>query len=141
MIKILPLLFLMMSCSSPKTVSDNSFSIIHKSEIGGAEKAGHLLIQDNEMYIQFIDSLKLDESQYANFLKVDFKKKDVLVLFQGQKMYGGYSIDIDYISVDNKTILVKKKETGPQKGELATTVITTPYCIALIPKGNKLIIE
>ena len=143
MIKFLPLILLFISCStsSPKQVVDSSFSIIFKSEMGGAEKSSHILIQNNESYIQFIESLKLDESQYANFLKVDFKKKDVLVLFQGQKMYGGYSIDIDYISVDNKTILVKKKETGPQKGELATTVITTPYCIALIPKGNKLIIE
>lgn len=141
MIKILPLLFLMMSCSSPKTVSDNSFSIIHKSEIGGAEKAGHLLIQDNETYIQFIETLKLDESQYANFLKVDFKKKNVLVLYQGQKNSGGYEIDIESVLNENNSIIVKKKEIGPKKGEMATTVITTPYCIALIPKGNKLIIE
>ena len=39
------------------------------------------------------------------------------------------------------TIIVKKKESGPKKGAIATTVITTPYCIALIPKGKKLIVE
>ena len=32
--------------------------------MGGAEKSGHLLIQDNETYIQYIESLKLDESEY-----------------------------------------------------------------------------
>ena len=109
--------------------------------MGGAEKSGHLLIPDNETYIQFIESLKLDESEYAKFLAVDFKKKNVLVLQQGQKNSGGYEIDIESLSNNKESIVVKKKETGPKKGEMATTVITSPYCIALIPKGDKIIIE
>lgn len=141
MIKILPLLVLIISCSAPKEVMDNSFSIIYKSEMGGAEKPGHLLIQDNETYIQFIESLKLDESEYAKFLAVDFKKKNVLVLYQGQKNSGGFGIDIESVLNENNSIIVKKIEIGPKKGELATTVITSPYCIALIPKGDKIIIE
>lgn len=143
MIKFLPFLLLMLSCSSnaPKEVLDTTYTIIFKSEMGGSEKAGHLLIQDNETYIQFIESLKLDESQYANFLKVDFKKKNVLVLYQGQKNSGGYTIDIASVSNNDNTIVVKKSEIGPKKGEMATTVMTAPYCVALIPKGNKLIIE
>lgn len=143
MIKIFPLLFLMLSCSSntPKEVLDNTYSIIFKSEMGGTENAGHVLIQNNESYIQFIESLKLDESQYANFLKVDFKKKDVLVLYQGQKSSGGYSIDVESLRNENHTIIVKKKEIAPKKGEMTTSVITSPYCIALIPKGQKIIIE
>ena len=141
MIKILPLLVLIMSCSAPKEVTDNSFSVIYKSEMGGAEKPGHLLIQDNETYIQFIESLKLDESEYAKFLAVDFKKKNVLVLYQGQKNSGGFGIDIESVLNENNSIIVKKIEIGPKKGELATTVITSPYCIALIPKGDKIVIE
>jgi hypothetical protein len=141
MIKIISFLFLLTSCVSPKGFTDNSFTIIHKSAIGGSENPGHLLIQNNEIYIQFIESLKLDESEYANFLKVDFKKKDVLVLYQGQKNTGGYAIDIEYISNNDATIVVKKREIGPKKGELVTMEITTPFCIALIPKGNKLIVE
>ena len=143
MIKFLPLILVIISCStsSPKQVVDSSFSVIFKSEIGGAEKSSHLLIQNNESYIQFIESLKLDESEYAKFLAVDFKKKNVLVLYQGQKNSGGYEIDIESLSNNKESIVVKKKETGPKKGELATSVITTPYCIALIPKGDKIVIE
>jgi hypothetical protein len=133
----------MLSCGSntPKEVLDSSFSIIFKSEMGGTENSGHILIQNNESYIQFIESLKLDESQYANFLKVDFKKKDVIVLYQGQQNSGGYQIDIESLKNENHTIIIKKKEIAPKKGEITTSVITSPYCIALIPKGNKLIIE
>ncbi len=141
MIKIIPFLFFMISCGNPKVVNDNSFSILYKSNSGGSEKPGHLLIENNESYIQFIESLKLDESEYANFLKVDFKKKNVLVLFQGQKNTGGYAIDIASVSNNNMTIVVKKNEIEPQKGDMVTTVITSPYCVALIPKGNKLLIE
>ncbi|WP_445719288.1 protease complex subunit PrcB family protein [Flavobacterium sp.] len=141
MIKILPFLFLIISCSPPKKIMDTTFTIIYNNQIGGSEKAGHMVIQDNESYIQFIESLKLEETQFANFLKVDFKKKNILVLNQGQKNSGGYEITIESIVNDNNTIIVKKKETGPKKGEMATSVITTPYCIALIPKGNKIIVE
>lgn len=141
MIKILPFLFLIISCSPPKKIMDTTFTIIYNNQIGGSENAGHIVIQDNESYIQFIESLKLEETQFANFLKVDFKKKNVLVLNQGQKNSGGYEITIESIVNDNDTIIVKKKETGPKKGEMATSVITTPYCIALIPKGNKIIVE
>ena len=141
MIKILPFLFLIISCSPPKKIMDTTFTIIYNNQIGGSENAGHMVIQDNESYIQFIESLKLEETQFANFLKVDFKKKNILVLNQGQKNSGGYEITIESIVNDNDTIIVKKKETGPKKGEMATSVITTPYCIALIPKGNKIIVE
>ncbi len=141
MIKFLPILLLMMSCNSTKVISDNSFTIIHKSNIGGSEKPGHLLIQDNETYIKFIESLKLDESEYANFLEVDFKTKNILVLFQGQKNSGGYAINVESVRNEDKTIFIKKNEIVPKKGEIVTTVITSPFCIVLIPKGNKLIIE
>lgn len=133
----------MLSCSNniPKETLDIAFSVIYNSEMGGNENKGYVLIQNNESYIQFIESLKLDESQYANFLKVDFKKKDVLVLYQGQQTSGGYAIGIESLKNENKIIIVKKKEITPKKGEITTSVITSPYCIALIPKGNKLIIE
>jgi hypothetical protein len=64
-----------MSCGSLKNTPDTNFSILYASEFGGAEKSGFLLIENNESYIKFIESLKLDEADYANFLKVDFKKK------------------------------------------------------------------
>ena len=87
-----------------------------------------------------LNRFKLDESEYAKFLAVDFKKKNVLVLYQGQKNSGGFGIDIESVLNENNSIIVKKIEIGPKKGELATTVITSPYCIALIPKGDKIII-
>lgn len=133
----------MLSCSSnaPKEIFDITYTLIFKSEMGGTEKSGHVLIQNNETYIQFIESLKLDESEYANFLKVDFKKKDVLVLYQGQKSSGGYAIDIESLKNENHTIIVKKKEVAPKKGEITTSVLTSPYCIALIPKCKNVVIE
>lgn len=141
MIKFLPFLFLIISCSVKKEITDTSYSIIFNSEFGGTVQPGHLIIEDNESYIQFIDSLKLNEALYANFLQVDFKQHNVIVLFQGQKNYGGYQISIASISNDNQTVVVKKKETGPKKGEYATMVLTAPYCIALIPKSKTTIVE
>lgn len=142
MIKFFLLLFIMFSCSSiPNEVSDVSYSVIYKSEMGGIDTPGHVLIRNNESYIQFIESLKLDESLYSKFLMVDFNKKDILVVYLGQKNTGGYQIDIESLKNENNIILVKKKEIAPKKGEMTTSVITSPYCIVAIPKGEKLIIQ
>ena len=62
-------------------------------------------------------------------------------MYQGQKNTGGYEIDIESLLNENNTIFVKKKELGPKKGQMTTTVITSPLCIALIPKGNRIVIQ
>lgn len=141
MIKFFLLLFIMFSCSIPKEVSDISYLVIYKSEMGGIDTPGHVLIQDNESYIHFIETLKLDVTQFAKFLGVDFKKKNILVLYQGQKNTGGYQIDIESLKNEKNTIIIKKKEIKPKKGEMTTSVITSPYCVVVIPKGEKLIIQ
>ena len=143
MIKALSILFLFFtSCIAPKVnVLPPTFSTIYKNSNGGSEKSGYLHVTNNEEYIKLIESLKIDESEFNKLVTVNFKEYDIIILYQGQKNTGGYAIDIESVSNNDTTIVVKKREIGPKKGELVTTVITTPYCIVLIPKGNRLIIE
>ena len=143
MIKFVPFIaVLFFSCNSSKELVNNSFIIIHESSYGGQDTKGHLHIKDNETYIQLIESLKIDESQYNELANVNFKTNDVIVLFQGQKNTGGYSITIDSIQVLETSILrIKLKEKTPEKGANVTMALTSPYCIALIPKTKQVLIE
>lgn len=136
--KIVPfVVILLLSCTTPKPVVLNtSFSTIYKNSNGGAENAGYLHITNNEDYIKFIETLKIDESEFNKLVTINFKENDVVVLNKGQKSSGGYAIDVAQINWDNETLLIKKLETFPIKGEMVTMVLTSPYSITIIPKAK-----
>ena len=138
--KIVPfVVILLLSCTTPKPVVLNtSFSTIYKNSNGGAENAGYLHITNNEDYIKFIETLKIDESEFNKLVTINFKENDVVVLNQGQKTSGGYAIDVAQINWENETLLIKKLETFPTKGEMVTMVLTSPYCITIIPKTKSI---
>lgn len=138
--KIVPfVVILLLSCTTPKPVVLNtSFSTIYKNSNGGAENAGYLHITNNEDYIKFIETLKIDESEFNKLVTINFKENDVVVLNQGQKASGGYAIDVAQINWENETLLIKKLETFPTKDEMVTMVLTSPYCITIIPKTKSI---
>lgn len=131
---------LLISCATtPKSVVLNqTFSTIYKSSNGGPENAGYLHITNNEDYIKYIETLKIDESEFNQLVTTNFKENDVIILNQGQKTSGGFSIDVEAINWENETLLIKKLETAPNKGDIVTMVLTSPYCITIIPKAKNI---
>ncbi len=138
--KLIPILILILtSCATPKpAVINTSFSTIYKNTNGGTENAGYLHITNNEDYIKLIETLKIDESEFNKLVVVNFKENDVIVLYQGQKASGGFAIDVEKITWENESLLIKKVETIPNKGEMVTMALTSPYCITIIPKANNI---
>lgn len=140
MTKIVPFfILLLVACSTPKPViMKPSFQTIYESVTGGAERFGYLHITNNEDFIKLIENLKIDSSQFNSLLTIDFKENDVLVLNQGQKSTGGYSIDVTSVSWENEILSIKKLEKSPSKGEMVTMALTAPYCITIIPKAKEI---
>lgn len=140
MIKILPIIFIILSsCTTPRgIVTQPTFSTIYKNTNGGTDKAGYLHITSNEAYIKLIETLKIDESEYNKLVSVNFNTNDVVVVYQGQKNSGGYSIDVAEIHWENELLMVKTIETIPETGKPVTMAITNPYCITIIPKAKSI---
>lgn len=140
MSKITPFfILLLVACSTPKTVvSKTSFHTLYRSANGGTERSTYSHITNNEEFIKLIDDLKIDASEFNSLLAIDFKENDVLVLNQGQKSTGGYSIDVASVSWDNEILIIKKVQKSPGKGEIVTMGLTNPYCITTIPKAKEI---
>ena len=133
------IVILLFSCTtSNSVVSHSSFLTIYKNAYGGTELAGYLHITNNEEYIKLIESLKIDESEFNKLVTVNFKQNDVIVLYQGEKSSGGFSIDIASIKWEKETLLINKLETFPKKGEKVTMAMSSPYCISVIPKAKNI---
>ncbi len=115
-----------------KTVAmeKNGFTILKQDNYGGWENRGNIVIKSKSGLAALYKEINI-----ADVPEVDFTKNNVIGLFLGQKSSGGYSIDVVSVKVTGDTAEVTIKEIAP--AGMATMAITQPYCIALIPKTDK----
>jgi hypothetical protein len=68
--------------------------------------------------------------------KMDFTKTEILAVFMGRKMTGGYAVRI--VSIEEKDkLIVTVRESSPPPGGMVTMALTSPYHVVLIPKTGK----
>lgn len=112
-----------------------TFEILKQEAYGGREKESTMVITSESQLVSLYNELG-----WSDMPDVNFEKNSVVALFMGQKSTGGYSIGIKSITVEDKTATIKVMETTPQGGNV-TMALTSPYCIALIPKTDKVVVE
>jgi uncharacterized protein (DUF885 family) len=66
--------------------------------------------------------------------EVNFSSRACLVVYQGQKSSGGYSIEVAEIRRDGTVLAVEVKERRPAFGDVTTQVITSPFVVVSIPR-------
>lgn len=66
--------------------------------------------------------------------EINFNVRAVVVVYQGQKPTGGYSIEIAEIRRDGTVLAVKVNERRPAFGDVTTQVITSPFVAVSIPR-------
>jgi len=66
--------------------------------------------------------------------EINFNVRAVIVVYQGQKSSGGYSIEIEEIRRDGTVLAVKVNERRPAFGDVTTQVITSPFVVVAVPR-------
>ena len=69
---------------------------------------------------------------------VDFDADGVLVIWMGQRRTSGYSLELapDAAVVDGRVARVPVRWVEPEEGMLTPQVITHPYLLLRLPRGN-----
>jgi hypothetical protein len=65
---------------------------------------------------------------------ITFDTRAVLVVFQGQKPSGGYSISIAEIRRQGLELLVRAEEHVPSRTDITTQALTSPFVAVSIPR-------
>jgi uncharacterized protein (DUF885 family) len=65
---------------------------------------------------------------------VNFSSRACVVVYQGQKPTGGYSIEVAEIRRDGTVLAIKVNERRPAFGDITTQVITSPFVVVSIPR-------
>ncbi|MXN92371.1 protease complex subunit PrcB family protein [Flavobacterium sp. Sd200] len=116
--------------AAPQIGGEGTFDVLKKESIGGREKQGNDVITSQSQLNALYSELNLSDVP-----EIDFKSNNVVALFMGQKNTGGYSIDVGAVNLTDDVATVQIITTAPQ--DMAIMVLTTPYCIAKIPKSKK----
>jgi hypothetical protein len=66
--------------------------------------------------------------------EINFNSRACIIVYQGQKPTGGYSIEIAEIRRDGTVLAVEVKERRPAFGDVTTQVITSPFVAVSIPR-------
>ena len=66
--------------------------------------------------------------------EINFSSRACVVVYQGQRPTGGYSIEIDEIRRDGTVLAVNVRERRPAFGDVTTQVITSPFVAVSIPR-------
>lgn len=72
---------------------------------------------------------------------VDFPSESAVFLFGGERPTGGYKYDVRAVRLEGETLFVDARVTGPPRGAIVTTALTSPYAvIAVRARGFKNVI-
>lgn len=69
--------------------------------------------------------------------EIDFEDYSVMTLYLGEKLNGGFSIDIDKIIILENSLRVYATENYPDRNCIVTTALTYPTKTVIIPKTDK----
>lgn len=112
-----------------------TFELLKQEAYGGWDDESNLIISKQSELDKLYKDLNLGTAP-----KINFESNKVVALFMGQKRTGGYSISVRKITVNGDTTTVSVKRVTPEGG-MATMALTAPYCIAIIPNTEKVVIE
>lgn len=70
--------------------------------------------------------------------EIDFAHEGVLMVWMGQQSTGGYALEgaADRAQIKHKTVCVPVRRIEPAKGAVVTQVITNPYLMIRLGKGD-----
>lgn len=111
-----------------------AFEILKQDSYGGRDQKSTVVIKSHDELVKLYKELG-----WTNIPTIDFSQNNVVALFMGQKNSGGYSIGVRKVTIEDNTAIINTVETKPEG--MATMALTAPYCIVVIAKTDKVVVE
>jgi hypothetical protein len=111
-----------------------TFELLKQEAYGGREKESTAVVTSQEQLQALYKELG-----WSDVPHIDFAQNNVVAIFMGQKNTGGYSINVRKVTIQDGTATLSVQRTTP--GGMATMALTAPYCIVVIPKTDKVVVE
>lgn len=111
-----------------------AFEVLKQDAYGGRDTKSNVVVKSREELAALYKELG-----WSNVPTVDFSQNNVVAIFMGQKNTGGYSIGVRKVTIEDNTATINTVETKPEG--MATMALTAPYCIVVVAKTDKVVVE
>ena len=100
-------------------------------------KARFMVISDSSGFADVYARTRSHKLKKPQAPSLDFDKKRVLVAFMGQKSTAGYRITFaETLTRSGDTLVVTVNMQSPPQGAVLAQVITSPYAMATVERGD-----
>lgn len=110
--------------------------IAQGSQAAPAEQASYQLITNDAQLTEAWSRAYGTRLDLPPLPDVDFRREAILAVFQATKPTGGYGIEIQSISVQQRDIYVDVREITPAPGSITTQALTTPWVLVRVLRGD-----
>jgi hypothetical protein len=128
------------ACAQPAAgqKTDVKFETVVKGTNSGIRRAETKVVTSDKEWEQFWKQHSSITSPSPAAPKVDFAKQVVVVVMTGEKMTGGYTVEVTRIELKKETATVHYKETKPKETNFTIQVLTQPFHFVRMdrPKGQ-----
>jgi hypothetical protein len=133
------LTLVLVSCSSSIKQTENKslFEVLTQQSDGGASIRFFEILSEPDEIAMLENDEKLKDKIHPN----DIQTSNFIVLNMGEKMTGGYEINVESVVETEKNIIVTIKEVAPAPDTKVSQEITTPYSIVKIKSKKEIIIK
>ncbi len=100
-----------------------------KGAYSGIDAEKEMVIRNERDWLKLSDKMKGEKLPSINF-----QKKMIIAVFQGQKPTGGYSIYVDEVCRKKNGIEVNVHKEKPGSNCKVTQAVTSPYELVILPK-------
>ena len=111
------------------TTTAPAMKTIDKGDHSNMDDAAQLVAKTAQEWQQLWQKHTPDRPRPA----VDFSKEMVVGVFLGSRPTAGYILEIVSAAQDNGSLVVKYRESIPQRGMMTAQVLTSPYHIVSVP--------
>lgn len=128
------------SSAAPPTTIPIAMIASGQLAIEATQTAGGIWITDPNQ-LDTLSGRMLKGSRIPNQTKVlpeiDFSTDGVLLIWMGEKLTGGYAMELvtDQADIENHTVRIPVRWIEPRKGAIVPQMITNPYLLIRLARG------
>ena len=130
-------------------VKDVAFGMVAQGDGSASSltKANDLVVRSQKRWHEIwnqlnagVQTMPPTGAQYQPPPAVDFKRRMLLVVLQGQRRSGGYSIAVTRVTKVAGQLVAKVEEQSPGPSCFTTQQITSPYHVVSVPRSARAVV-
>lgn len=130
------------ACKSSRTVDQGTegedslvtWEVVSEGAYSNQEEASNQLIQNADDWQSLWSIINKGRFPTPALPEVDFETQNLLACFMGMKTSGGHSIQVETMTMQGESLMVKVVQESPGQNCMVTDAITYPYVIVAVDK-------